>query len=215
MSANSNMGASENSQHHQELGRHESSPSFVGASSSSNYFARINSPSVFGTKGVLPTHSVQHISAQRNLGIPLQQDTEPVGHGVNLPEDVVPVPVPVQNVGRFIYSGRPYATVSSGSLSSSSQCFPCGLSSSSSTNTSNNVVFNTSSRGTSSGSSCASSHQSIIVREVVGRCVCMWRNGSTLLCSRKPASGLCFFLYIFTNHIYHGFVGIMWTIRSS
>ncbi|RLN13657.1 two-component response regulator ORR25-like [Panicum miliaceum] len=73
MPANSNMGAPESSQHHQELGRHESLPSFVGISSSSNHFTRMNSPFEFGTNSVLPTQSVQHISSQRNLGIPLQQ----------------------------------------------------------------------------------------------------------------------------------------------
>jgi len=66
MSANSNMGAPESSQHHQELGRHKSSPSFVGTSSSSNYFGRMNSPFAFGTNSVLSTQSVQHIEKLGN-----------------------------------------------------------------------------------------------------------------------------------------------------
>ncbi|RLM55640.1 hypothetical protein C2845_PM10G17390 [Panicum miliaceum] len=133
--------APESSQHHAQLV--QPSPSSVGASNSSN--ARMSYPSTFGMHN-------------------LQQDLVLVGNGVNLPKDVpvpVPVPVPVQDLGRFIYSGRPYATGSSGSLSSSSQCFPSGPSSSSSTNISNGVVFSTSkpfSSGTSGSSSASISN---------------------------------------------------------
>ena len=117
------MNAPESSEHHPELVH--PSPSSVGASNSSN--GRMSYPSTFGTQN-------------------LQQELVQVGNGVNLHKDVVPVPlpVPVQDVGRFIYSGRHYATGSSDSLSSSSQCFPSGPSSSSSTNISNGVVFSTS-----------------------------------------------------------------------
>ena len=117
------MSAPESFEHHPELV--QTSPFSVSASNSSN--ARMSYPSTSGTHN-------------------LQQDLIQVGNGVNLPKDVVPVPlpVPVQDVGRFIYSGRPYATSSSDSLSSSSQFFTSGPSSSSSTNISNGVVFSTS-----------------------------------------------------------------------
>ncbi|RCV22163.1 hypothetical protein SETIT_4G198600v2 [Setaria italica] len=126
-----NMNGPNSSQDHLELV--QPSPSSIGTSSSSNGFARISCPSAFGTHN-------------------LQQDTEPVGNGVNLPTNVVPVSVPVQDVSRSIFSGRSYGTVSIGGLSSASQCFPSGPSSSSSGNISNGVVFNTS-RPFSSGTS--------------------------------------------------------------
>nr|CAB3468561.1 unnamed protein product [Digitaria exilis] len=104
------MSITESSQHQKELGRFEPSPPIVGASSSGDPFARMNSPSALGMHSVLPTQSAQHMSTQENLGIPLQQDTQPDAHGVNLPKDVV--------------SGNSFATVLSGGMSSASQCFP-------------------------------------------------------------------------------------------
>ncbi|XP_039841898.1 two-component response regulator ORR25-like [Panicum virgatum] len=95
-------------------------------------------------KKILELMNVDGLS-RHNVASHLQELVQ-VGNGVNLHKDVMPVPlpVPVQDVGRFIYSGRHYATGSSDNLSSSSQCFPSGPSSSSSTNISNGVVFSTS-----------------------------------------------------------------------
>ncbi|CAL5054007.1 unnamed protein product [Urochloa decumbens] len=74
--ANSSMSVpAESSQHQKELGRHEAPPPLVGVSSSSNPCASLKSPFALGTHSVLPTQSDQHMSAQRNLDIPLQQDT--------------------------------------------------------------------------------------------------------------------------------------------
>ncbi|CAN6193977.1 unnamed protein product [Urochloa humidicola] len=74
--ANSRMSASaESSQHQKELGRQEAPPPLVGDSSSSNPCSRMKSPFALGTHSVLPTQSDQHMSTQRNLGIPLHQDT--------------------------------------------------------------------------------------------------------------------------------------------
>jgi len=87
--ANSSMCIPEN---HQEFGRCETSPLLVGASSSSNPFARMDCLSGSETHNVLPTQIVQLMSPQRNLlGIPLQ-DMDPIGSSVNLPEDIVPKP---------------------------------------------------------------------------------------------------------------------------
>ncbi|KAG2612853.1 hypothetical protein PVAP13_4KG310700 [Panicum virgatum] len=72
----------ESSEHHPELGRYQSVPSFVASPSSSNPFARMNSPSALAHT-FLPTQSVQLVSSQRNACIP-QRDMELVGHGVNL-----------------------------------------------------------------------------------------------------------------------------------
>ena len=113
-------------------------PSFIGSPSSSNHFAKMNSSSAIGTQASLPTESVQVMSSHKNLGIP-QSHVEPVGHSVNLPKD--DVPMPVQDISRFITFGKSYAPVSSGGLSGASQCFPSG---SSFPNSSNGVVLNTS-----------------------------------------------------------------------
>ncbi|KAF8671852.1 hypothetical protein HU200_049850 [Digitaria exilis] len=107
---NDGMSIPESSQHQKELGRFEPPPPIVGASSSSDPFARMNSPSALGMHSVLPTQSAQHMSTQENLGIPLQQDTQPDAHGVNLPKDVV--------------YGNSFTPILSGGLSSASQCFP-------------------------------------------------------------------------------------------
>jgi two-component response regulator (ARR-B family) len=114
-------------------------PSFIGSPNSSNHFAKMNSLSAIGTQASLPTESVQVMSSQKNLGIP-QSNMEPVGHSVNLPKDVVPMPV--QDISRFISSGKSYAPVSSGGLPGASQCFSCSPSSSSFANGSNGVVLN-------------------------------------------------------------------------
>ncbi|CAN6207269.1 unnamed protein product [Urochloa humidicola] len=83
MPANSDMDVTESFKHHPELGRYKSAPSFVASPSSSNLFARMNSPSAFGAHTFLPTQSVQLMNSQRNFGFP-QKDTGPVGHGINL-----------------------------------------------------------------------------------------------------------------------------------
>ncbi|CAL4935141.1 unnamed protein product [Urochloa decumbens] len=129
---NSDMNVPESSKFHSELGTYQSAQSFVGSPSSSNLFARMNSPSAFGTNTFLPTQSIQLMSSQRNTGIP-RQDMEPVGGGVNLLK--VAVPVPAQDVGRLISSGNSYVPTGSGGLSGASQYFP--------SNISNGVVFNT------------------------------------------------------------------------
>jgi len=116
-------------------------PSFIGSPSSSNHFAKMNSSSAIGTQASLPTESVQVMSSQRNLGIP-QSNMEPVGHSVNLPKNAVPMPV--QDISRFISSGKSYAPVSSGGLPGASQCFRSGPSGSSFANSSNGVVLNAS-----------------------------------------------------------------------
>ncbi|CAD6336293.1 unnamed protein product [Miscanthus lutarioriparius] len=121
------------------LRRNMNVPSFIGSSSSSNHFAKMNSSSVIGTQASLPTESVQVMSSQ--LGIP-PSNMEPVGHSVNLPKDVVPMPV--QDISRFNTSGKSYAPVSSGGLPGASQCFRSGPSGSSFANSSNGVVLNTS-----------------------------------------------------------------------
>ncbi|WVZ79401.1 hypothetical protein U9M48_026981 [Paspalum notatum var. saurae] len=128
-----NMTVQECSKHHPELGRYGPSSSFIGSPSSSNLFARMNSPFAVGTHTMLPTESVQLMSSQRNLGIP-QQGMEPVGHRVNLPKVAVP----------GLSFGMSYAPVPSGGPSRASQCFPSGPSGSSSANISNGVVLNTS-----------------------------------------------------------------------
>jgi two-component response regulator (ARR-B family) len=61
------------------------------------------------------------------------------GHGVNLPKDVMPMPV--QDINGFISSGKSYAPVSSGGLPSASQCFPSGPSGNSFGNVSNGVLL--------------------------------------------------------------------------
>ena len=114
-------------------------PSFIGSPSSSNHFAKMNSSSAIGTQASLPTESVQVMSSQ--LGIP-PSNMEPVGHSVNLPKDVVPMPV--QDISRFISSGKSYAPVSSGGLPGASQCFPSGPSGNSFGNVSNGVLLNAS-----------------------------------------------------------------------
>ncbi|KAJ1260123.1 hypothetical protein BS78_10G208000 [Paspalum vaginatum] len=156
-SANSHMSVAERSHHHQKLGRNEPSPSFAGASSSNNPFVRTNSQSAFGTHSAFPTRSIQIMCSQENMGIPLREGMEPVVRGVNLHDDTVPVPVPLQEASRFISSGNTYAMASSGELSGASQCLPPGPSGTSSTNLSNAMVLNASrpiSCGTS-GSSVA------------------------------------------------------------
>ncbi|CAD6336273.1 unnamed protein product [Miscanthus lutarioriparius] len=57
-----------------------------------NHFAKMNSLSAIGTQASLPTESVQVMSSQKNMGIP-QPNMEPVGQSVNLPKNVVPMPV--------------------------------------------------------------------------------------------------------------------------
>jgi len=114
-------------------------PSFIGSPSSSNHFAKMNSSSAIGTQASLPTESVQVMSSQ--LGIP-PSNMEPVGHSVNLPKDVVPMPV--QDISRFNTSGKSYAPVSSGGLPGASQCFRSGPYGSSFANSSNGVVLNAS-----------------------------------------------------------------------
>ncbi|XP_066377495.1 two-component response regulator ORR25-like isoform X2 [Miscanthus floridulus] len=123
------------------LWRNMNVPSFIGSPSSSNHFAKMNSLSANGTQASLPTESVQVMSSQRNLGIP-QSNMEPVGHSVNLPKNAVPMPV--QDISRFVSSGKSYAPVSSGELPGASQCFPSVPSGSSFPNSSNGVVLNTS-----------------------------------------------------------------------
>ncbi|PAN23299.1 hypothetical protein PAHAL_4G082500 [Panicum hallii] len=81
--AYSTTNIAESSKHHRELGKYQSAPSFVASPSSSNPFARMNSPPAFGARTFLPTQSVQLVSSQRNACIP-PQDKEPVGQGVNL-----------------------------------------------------------------------------------------------------------------------------------
>ncbi|CAL4926583.1 unnamed protein product [Urochloa decumbens] len=131
--ANSNTNVPESSKFHPELGTYQSTQPYVGSPSSSNLFARTNSPSAFGTNTFLPAESIQLMSSQRNLGIP-RQDMEPVSSGVNMLKGAVPVPA--QDVSRLISSGNSYVPIRSGGLSSASQYFP--------SNTSNGVVFNTS-----------------------------------------------------------------------
>ncbi|KAG0515104.1 hypothetical protein BDA96_10G250600 [Sorghum bicolor] len=123
------------------LRRNMSLPSFIGSPSSSNHCAKMNSSSAIGTQASLHTGSVQVMSSQKNLGIP-QSNMEPVGHCVNLPKDGVPMAV--QDISRFISSGKSYAPVSSGWLPGASQCFPSGPSGSSFANSSNGVVLNAS-----------------------------------------------------------------------
>jgi len=67
---------------------------------------------------------------------------ETVGHGANLPKDVMSMPV--QDISKFISSGKSYAPVSSGGLPGASQCFRSGPSGSSFANSSNGVVLNAS-----------------------------------------------------------------------
>jgi len=88
-------------------------PSFIGSPSSSNHFAKMNSSFAIGTQASLPTKSVQVMSSQKNLGIP-QSNMELVGHSVNLPKDVVLMPM--QDISRFISSGKSYAHVSCSGL---------------------------------------------------------------------------------------------------
>ncbi|CAD6336275.1 unnamed protein product [Miscanthus lutarioriparius] len=102
------------------LRRNMSVPSFIGSPSSSNHFAKVNSSSAIGTQASLPTESVQVMSSHKNLGIP-QSHVEPVGHCVNLPKNAVPMPV--QDISRFISSGKSYAPVSSGGLSGASHSY--------------------------------------------------------------------------------------------
>ncbi|OEL22620.1 Two-component response regulator ORR24 [Dichanthelium oligosanthes] len=90
-------------------------PSSIGASSSSNAFSMMSCPSPFGMNN-------------------LQQDMELVGNGVNLPEDV---PVPVQDVSRFISSGSSSANMSNGVVFNISIPFSSGTSGSSSAKISN------------------------------------------------------------------------------
>ncbi|KAL5652288.1 hypothetical protein ACJX0J_037746, partial [Zea mays] len=116
-------------------------PSFISSSSSSNHFAKMNSSSLIGTETLLPTESVYIMSPQKNLGIS-RSNMEPVSHGVNLPKDVIPMPV--QDISRFISSGKSYAPVWSDGLLGRSQCFPSGPSGSSFANISNSVVLNAS-----------------------------------------------------------------------
>lgn len=104
------------------------SPNSVGGSSLSSTFARLSGPSVFGTHNFL------------------QHDMGPVG----LPKDSVPVPV--QDVSKLVYSSMFSAAASSGSLSSTSQCFPSGPYNSYFANISNGVAFNTSKPFTSDNS---------------------------------------------------------------
>lgn len=128
----------ESSNHHPELGRYQSGSYFVGSSSSSNVFARMNSPSAFGAHTFLPTQSVQLMSSQRNLGIP-RQDTELVNHGanVNLPD-----------------ASQWFPNISNGAVFNTSK-LPSGPSGSSITNISNGTEFNTS-KPLSRGISCSS-----------------------------------------------------------
>ncbi|XP_062224523.1 two-component response regulator ORR24-like [Phragmites australis] len=120
-----NMNGLDGFKHHSEHGIHCPSASFAGSSnSSSKPFARMNSPSAFGTHGLFPSQSVQLMSSQRNLGVPLK-DMGPAGHGGNLLKDAV------QDASNFISSGNSYANISNGGLSGASTCFPSGPSGSS------------------------------------------------------------------------------------
>ncbi|KAF8688795.1 hypothetical protein HU200_042122 [Digitaria exilis] len=121
-----NVNVPESFQYHQELV--QPSPNSVGGSSLSSTFARLSGPSVFGTHNFL------------------QHDMGPVG----LPKDSVPVPV--QDVSKLVYSSMFSAAASSGSLSSTSQCFPSGPYNSYFANISNGVAFNTSKPFTSDNS---------------------------------------------------------------
>ncbi|OEL30943.1 Two-component response regulator ORR25 [Dichanthelium oligosanthes] len=180
--ANSNTDVPGSSKHHPELGRYKSTPSFFGSPSSSNLFARMNSPSAFGTHSFLPTQSVEHMSSQRNLGIP-RQDMEPVGHGINLAKGAVPVLV--QDVSRFTSSGNSYEPILSGGLSGAS--FPSGPSGRSIANISNGVVFNTSkplSLGISGSSYANIADDSLPLASMPFPSPCSCRGGKILGASR-------------------------------
>ncbi|XP_022681872.1 two-component response regulator ORR25 [Setaria italica] len=123
--ANSNTNVVESSNHHPELGRYQSASYFVGSPSSSNVFARMNSPSAFGAYTFLPTQSVQLMSSQRNFGIP-RQDAEPVSHGVNV---------------NLSDASQCFPNISNGAVFNTSK--PSGPSGSSFTNISNGAEFNT------------------------------------------------------------------------
>ncbi|XP_062191243.1 two-component response regulator ORR25-like [Phragmites australis] len=131
-----NMNGLESFKHNLEHGRYQPSLSFAGSWNSSNPFARMNSPSVFGTHSLLPTKSVQLMSTQRNLCIP-RNDMGSINHGGSLLKDGVPGSQ--QNARKFILSGNSYANVSNGALSSASELFP---SRSSFANSPNSMAFN-------------------------------------------------------------------------
>ncbi|EES09342.1 two-component response regulator ORR24 [Sorghum bicolor] len=118
------------------LWRNMNVPSFIGSPSSSNHFAKMNSSSTIGAQTLLPTQSIHATSSHKNLGIP-RLDMETVGHGVNLPKDVMPMPV--QDISRFVSSGKSYGPVSSDGLPGVSHCFPSGPSGNSFGNVSNDV----------------------------------------------------------------------------
>ncbi|XP_062227689.1 two-component response regulator ORR25-like isoform X1 [Phragmites australis] len=109
-------------------------PSFACSSNSSNPFTRMNSPSAFGMHSLLPTQSVQLMSTQRNLVIPLK-DMGPVGHGGNLLKDAVPESQ--QDACEFTSSGNSHANIANGGLSGASKLFPSGPSVNSFANISN------------------------------------------------------------------------------
>ncbi|XP_062232759.1 two-component response regulator ORR24-like [Phragmites australis] len=131
-----NMNGLESFKNHPEHGRYQPSASFAGSSNSRNPFARMNSPSAYGTHSLLPSQSVQLMSTQRNLGVP-PKDMGPVGHGGNLLKDAVPRSQ--QDASKFISSGNSYANISNGAR----KLFPSGPSGSSFANSSNSMPFNT------------------------------------------------------------------------
>ncbi|CAL5048695.1 unnamed protein product [Urochloa decumbens] len=154
MPANSDTDVAESSKHHPELGRYQSALSFVASPSSSNLFARMNSPSAFRAHTFLPTQSVQLMSSQRNFGIS-REDTGQVGHGVNL-----------SGASQCFASGpcgSSFANISNGA----SKLFSHGISGSSLANTSSHSPPLASSMRFPSPRSC-SSYASILRGKILG-----------------------------------------------
>ncbi|CAL5053763.1 unnamed protein product [Urochloa decumbens] len=154
MPANSDTDVAESSKHHPELGRYQSALSFVASPSSSNLFARMNSPSAFRAHTFLPTQSVQLMSSQRNFGIS-RKDTGQVGHGVNL-----------SGASQCFASGpcgSSFANISNGA----SKLFSHGISGSSFANTSSHSPPLASSMRFPSPRSC-SSYASILRGKILG-----------------------------------------------
>ncbi|CAN6177538.1 unnamed protein product [Urochloa humidicola] len=155
MPANSDTDVAESSKHHPELGRYLSVPSFVASPSSSNLFARMNSPSVFGAHTFLPTQPVQLMSSQRNFGIP-REDMGQVGHGVNL------------SVANQCFPSGPCGSSSFANISNgASKLFSHGISGSSFANISSDSPPLASSTHFPSPRSC-SSYASILRGKILG-----------------------------------------------
>ncbi|KAF0902850.1 hypothetical protein E2562_019157 [Oryza meyeriana var. granulata] len=105
---------------YQESGRYRLSPA-IASSNSSNPFARMNSASVLGTHGLLPTQSVQLRSNQSNLGM------RTVSHGGSPLNHAVSEPLQYSSNGRLQHA----------------RSFPSGPSGSSFANISNGLVLDT------------------------------------------------------------------------